>query len=79
VKRKLDGFQIYTGDSWATWNQTVANIVGIVALFLILIWVKNTSTSSPGYPTIVLLSLFGGILSPIAKDLVTALKRVKDG
>jgi len=79
VKRKLDGFQVYAGDSWANWNQTVANIVGIVALFLILIWVKSTSPSSPGYPTIVLLSLFGGILSPIAKDLVTALKRVKDG
>ena len=79
VKRKLDGFQVYAGDSWATWNQTVANIVGIVALFLILIWIKSTSPSSPGYPTIVLLSLFGGILSPIAKDLVSALKRVKDG
>ena len=79
VKRKLDGFQVYAGDSWTTWNQTVANIVGIVALFLILIWIKSTSPGSPGYPTIVLLSLFGGILSPIAKDLVSALKRVKDG
>jgi hypothetical protein len=79
VKRKLDGFQLYAGDSWASWNQTVANIVGIVALFLILIWVKGTSDSSPGYLTIVILSLFGGILSPVAKDLVTALKRVKDG
>ncbi|MEA2762694.1 MAG: hypothetical protein QOD47_1978 [Gemmatimonadaceae bacterium] len=79
VKRKLDGFQLYAGDSWASWNQTVANIVGIVALFLILMWVKNTSTTSPGYLTIVVLSLFGGILSPIAKDLVSALKRVKDG
>ena len=79
VKRKLDGFQLYAGDSWAAWNQTVANIVGIVALFLILIWVKSTSATSPGYLTIVVLSLFGGILSPIAKDLVSALKRVKDG
>jgi hypothetical protein len=79
VKRKLDGFQLYAGDSWASWNQTVANCVGIVSLFLILIWVKTTSATSPGYPTIVVLSLFGGILSPIAKDLVTALKRVKDG
>jgi hypothetical protein len=79
VKRRLDGFQLYAGDSWAAWNQTVANVVGIVALFLILIWVKSTSATSPGYPTIVVLSLFGGILSPIAKDLVSALKRVKDG
>ena len=79
VKRKLDGFQVYTGDRWSSWNQTVANIVGIVALFLILVWVKNTSPNSPGYLTIALLSLLGGILSPLAKDLVSALKRVKDG
>lgn len=79
VKRKLDGFQIYTGDRWASWNQTVANIVGIGALFLVLVWVKNTSPNSPGYLTIAFLSLLGGILSPIAKDLVSALKRVKDG
>jgi hypothetical protein len=79
VKRKLDGFQVYTGDRWASWNQTVANVVGIVALFLILVWVKNTSPNAPGYLTIALLSLLGGILSPLAKDLVSALKRVKDG
>jgi hypothetical protein len=79
VKRKLDGFQVYTGDRWGSWNQTVANIVGIVALFLILVWVKRTSPDSPGYLTIGLLSLLGGILSPLAKDLVSALKRVKDG
>jgi hypothetical protein len=80
VKRKLDGFQVYAGDQWANWNQTVANLVGIVALFGVLLWVKHTSQNdSPGYLTIVVLSLFGGILSPIAKDLVSALKRVKDG
>jgi hypothetical protein len=80
VKRKLDGFQLYASDRWASANQTVANLVGMVALFLILIWVKRTSpNTSPGYPTIAVLSLLGGILSPVAKDLVTALKRVKDG
>ena len=80
VKRKLDGFQIYATDRWASWNQTVANLVGIVALFLILMWIKSKSPdAAPTYATIVVLSLFGGILSPLAKDLVSALKRVKDG
>jgi hypothetical protein len=80
VKRKLDGFQLYAGDQWAIWNQTVANVVGIVVLFLVLLWVRfHSPNESPGYLTIVVLSLFGGILSPIAKDLVSALKRVKDG
>jgi hypothetical protein len=80
VKRKLDGFQLYASDRWASWNQTVANGVGILALFLILLWIKNASPeSAPSYPMIFVLSLFGGILAPLAKDLVSALKRVKDG
>ena len=80
AKRKLDGFQIYASDRWASWNQLWANVVGIVALFLILVWIKSQpGATSPGYLTIVIFSLFGGILSPVAKDLVTALKRAKDG
>jgi hypothetical protein len=80
VKRKLDGFQVYAGDRWASWNQTAANLMGFAALLLILLWIKNDNPiGSPSYGMIVLLSLFGGVLSPVAKDLVTALKRVKDG
>jgi hypothetical protein len=80
VKRRLDGFQIYSSDRWAAWNQTSANIVGIAVLFAVLLRIKtNNPGGSPGYFTIGILSLFGGILSPVAKDLVTALKRVKDG
>jgi hypothetical protein len=80
VKRKIDGFQVYVGDRWASWNQTVANFVGIAVLFVVLLWIKHeTPQGAPSYPMIVLLSAFGGILSPIAKDLLTTLKRVKDG
>jgi hypothetical protein len=81
TKRKLDGFQIYAADRWASWNQIWANVVGMIALFLILVWLKTRpgAVSPPGYPTIVIFSLLGGILSPLAKDLVSALKRVKDG
>ena len=32
-----------------------------------------------GAGAIVLMSLFGGVLSPVAKDLVAALRRVRDG
>ncbi len=80
VKRRLDGFQIYSTDRWGSWNQIRANVVGIAVLFAVLLRIKmNNPSASPGYVTIVVLSLFGGILSPVAKDLVTALKRVKDG
>jgi hypothetical protein len=80
VKRKLDGFQLYTGDRWASWNQTAANALGIVAMFIVLMWVqRNAVGASISFPTLIVFSLLGGILSPVAKDLVSALKRVKDG
>lgn len=80
VKRRLDGFQLYTGDRWASWNQTAANAVGIVAMFIVLTWLQRSSAvASISFPRLLLFSLLGGILSPVAKDLVTALKRVKDG
>ena len=80
VKRKLDGFQLYTGDRWGSWNQTAANAVGIGVMFIVLIWLqRNSAVASISFPTLVVFSLLGGILSPVAKDLVTALKRVKDG
>lgn len=80
VKRKLDGFQLYTGDRWASWNQTAANALGIVTMFIVLTWVqRNSIGASISFPTLIVFSLLGGILSPVAKDLVSALKRVKDG
>jgi hypothetical protein len=88
VKRKLDGFQLYTGDRWGTWNQFAANIVGFIVMFsslLYLNWVaRNVSLNAPELlssftPTIIPISLLGGILSPVAKDLVNALKSVTDG
>ena len=88
VKRKLDGFQLYTGDRWGTWNQFAANIVGFIVMFsslLYLNWVaRSVSLNAPEVlssftPTIIPISLLGGILSPVAKDLVNALKSVTDG
>jgi hypothetical protein len=88
VKRKLDGFQLYTGDRWASWNQFAANIVGFIVLFFALLWAQwsnrhvalTTGNLFGSFTyTIIPISLLGGILSPVAKDLVSALKRVKDG
>jgi hypothetical protein len=80
VKRRLDGFQLYTSQDWTSWNQLAANVVGIVLLAGILVWMQvGDLAGAPGWAPILPLSLLGGILSPIAKDLVTALKRVKDG
>ena len=91
VKRKLDGYQLYTGERWASWNQFAANVVGSIVMFCTLISLRWPTPGPTGMGdflgtvlqlttvTIVMLSLLGGILSPVAKDLVSALKRVKDG
>lgn len=80
VKRKLDGFQLYTGDRWGSWNQTMANVVGIIAMFAVLVWLeRHSAVASISFPSLILFSLLGGSLSPVAKDLISALKRVKDG
>lgn len=77
TKRKLDGFQLYTGDSWATHNQVWANIAGIVVMAGV-VW-SLRDAHKLGYLAMAGLSILGGVLSPLAKDLVNALKRVKDG
>lgn len=88
IKRKLDGFHLYTGDRWASWNQFCATALGSVVMFGALMWVRqNIPETSLGLMPIIVFSLLGGILSPIAKDIVSpiakevvsALKRVKDG
>jgi hypothetical protein len=88
VKRRLDGFQLYTGDRWASWNQFAANIVGFVVMLGVLLYLRWSSQNVPFSvgalahsfgPRMLLISLLGGIFSPVAKDLVTALQRVRHG
>jgi hypothetical protein len=78
IRRRLDGFQLYTSDKWASWNQRAANIVGALVMFVALMWMY-VGGSAPSIYAILVLTMFGGILSPVAKDLVTALKRVRNG
>jgi hypothetical protein len=76
-KRKLDSFQLYTEQRWASYNQFAANVVGALVMAAALTSLRASLKLS--VPGIVFLSLFGGILSPVAKDLVSALRRVRDG
>jgi hypothetical protein len=88
VKGKLDGFQIYTSDRWTNWNQLAANVTGIIVMFLALLF-SRWSERNVGFSfaaladsfagSMIPISLFGGILSPVAKDLVTALQKVRNG
>lgn len=85
AKRKLDAFQLFEGDKWVNWNQLSANIVGMLVLFVTLLWVQLTGPSGAqglslgGIAGIVIASLLGGMLAPIAKDVVVALRKVRQG
>ena len=80
MKRRLDAFQLYTNDSWTSWNQLWANTVGAITMFIVLMWMRSADDpNTPGIAATLILSLLGGVLSPIAKDLVSLLKRVKGG
>ena len=81
VRRKLDGFQVYAEQKWVNWNQLWANIAGVIVLFAALTWGRDFTAEATRHalPTIILFSLLGGILSPVAKDIVVALRRVRGG
>jgi hypothetical protein len=89
VKGKLDGFQLYTSDSWANWNQLAANITGIAVMLISLMFARWAADGGGQFtwdalrrsfsPSMIPISLVGGILSPVAKDLVSALQKVKNG
>ncbi len=79
MKRKLDGFQLFTGSRWASWNQAAAIVIGYGLMFVLLFWSSGERNDLLDLPEILVLSILGGVLSPIAKDLVGSLKRVKSG
>ncbi len=81
VKRKLDAFQLFQSERWARGNQLAANLLGIAVLFAALCWAGSaTDDLTPEQLLLYLaVSLFGGMLAPIAKDMVDVLRRVRQG
>jgi hypothetical protein len=79
VKRRLDGFQLYTKQRWVNWNQLTANIVGALVLFAGLLWSSVDMKYPPSLAAMIAMSLLGGVLAPVAKDMVAALQKVRQG
>ncbi len=80
ARRRLDAFQLYCGMRWANRNQLWANVVGVIVLASVLFWLSGrSSVGSLSLWQITVVSLAGGILAPIAKDIVVALQRVRSG
>lgn len=75
VVRRIDAFQFYTESKWTNRNQFVAIVLGAMIMYLLLTIITGFEASLPNVP----LSLLGGLLAPVAKDLVTALHRLKSG
>ncbi len=71
VARKLDAFQTKAEYEWARRNQYWA--VGTAALFL---WALLFYIGVPPIPATIL-ALFGGMMSPLAKDVVAALSGLR--
>ncbi len=88
VQRKLDGLQLIAGYTWKARNQRSAIILGAVLLFFSLSYVEwgsnmlddiFNSRNIGDVVRILIASLVGGIAAPVAKDLVSALRRVRAG
>jgi hypothetical protein len=79
AKTKLDALQLYAGREWVNWNQRWANIVGVAVMLGCLLWLAKHGQVEASPLAILALSAFGGILSPVAKDIVIALKKVRNG
>jgi len=72
ARRKLDAFQTFTTMRWVNWTQWWANFVGVVVLFAAFI-----AAGRRNFVEAAVFSLLGGMLAPVAKDLVVALQQVR--
>jgi hypothetical protein len=72
VARRLDAFQNEQQYLWAEYNQRVAVVSGTILLAGLLL-------ATPGRPpllAVLALSVFGGLVAPFAKDVVSALSSI---
>jgi hypothetical protein len=80
MRRQLDSFQTVTAYRWKEWNQLWAWAVGGLLLLFAQLYSADLAGKGPAdLLWMAFASLAGGILAPIAKDLVDTLARVKSG
>jgi hypothetical protein len=81
IRRRLDAFQLTTDYRWQTENQVASVLLGAVLLFGSLVYLARATLpqSLSGWIGLLFASLIGGIMAPVAKDLVIALKRARSG
>jgi hypothetical protein len=80
MRRRLDGFQLYTDYRWTNFNQLAANSVGALIMLCALVVANQAAgqgIDGAEWIFFIAVSLVGGALAPIAKDIVMALQRVR--
>lgn len=86
MRRQLDSFQTVTSFRWREANQKWAIIIGAILMSFaqVMVLVKHSQDVSFSIDLftigqLILISVLGGVLAPVAKDLVDALAKVKSG
>jgi hypothetical protein len=72
VARRLDAFQTVAEYRWARWNQGISVAGATVFLFFLMYQAGNGLTART-----VMASIFGGMIAPLAKDIVSALSDLR--
>lgn len=79
IRRRLDAFQLTARYRWQSLNQFTSVVLGAVLLFVANL-MQLSWTIPPGkFWELIFLSILGGVVAPVAKDLVMALKQVRSG
>lgn len=73
-RRKIATFELLTGARWANRQQFLANIFG-TAILAVAIAMNPPKSMNIGFA--LLFALLGGILAPVAKDILVALQKVR--
>jgi len=82
IRRRLDAIQLTAAYRWQTGNQVASILLGAALLcgsLLSLAGGKLPTNLPGGWLGLLVVSLLGGVLAPVAKDLVMALKKARSG
>lgn len=71
VARRLDAFQTVTEYRWARTNQFVSVGAATILLFLLMREIDEVNAST------IVVAIFGGMMAPLAKDVVSALSGLR--
>ena len=75
IQRNLDALQIRINGYWSRGLQ-VASVV--VSVLLILVFLSPSAVTVEDYLRVIIFAVIGGMVAPVAKDILSTLKKVKE-